>query len=199
MMLSLALSMALLTSSGGLLSEHLPAGVRLLDAASVVPGAFLGARARDRDDGISSAQLQSMSLEQLRSEYDRLEDEKPSLGLGIGLLVGGIASLTTWLVLWIVAAQVVSTAAFWVGFVFLPVGIVLTIIGAINLARASRERRRDSRDQEMLMRQIRLLEGGGQGGPLPPLPTGPTPPPPPPPPPLGGVPMVEPQLLVASF
>jgi len=191
MMLSLALSMAVLTASGGLLSEHLPAGVRLLDLPSAIPGALLGAR---DERGISLGEAQAMSLDQLRSEYDRLEDEKPGLGLGIGLLVGGIASLFTWAVLWIVAMSVVSAAAFWIGFILLPVGVTLTIIGAIALSRAGRERRRSTRDQEMLMRQIRIREGGGQ---LPPLPTGP--PPPPPPPPLGGFPTVEPQLLGAAF
>lgn len=191
MMLSLALSMAVLASSGGLLSEHLPAGVRLLDATDAVAGALLGARGRDRNDGISPAQLQAMSLQQLKEEYDRLEDEKPGLGLGIGLLAGGVAGIVTGIVI-MAAGYYVWVVT--VGLVIFLAGIALAIVGPILIGSAARGRRRISRDQDAIDRQIRILESGS----APMLPTGPTPPPPPPPP-LGGIPKVDPQMLVATF
>ena len=192
MMLSLALSMAVMTSSGGLLSEHLPAGVRLLDAPSVVPSAMLGRirdrdRDRDRDDGLSRAELQSMSLQQLHEEYDRLEDEKPGIGLGLTLTIVGGAVLLTSFFFWY--------GWWYVGLIMTLPAIALCIIGPILLAKAIRARHRYNRDQDAIDRQIRVLESGGQGGAVPP---GPTPPPPPPPPPMGGLTAV-PQVVVASF
>lgn len=188
-MLSMALSVAVLASSGGLLSEHLPAGVRLLDAAEVIPSAMLGAR-RDRDDGISAMQLQSMSLQQLHEEYDRLEDEKPGIGLGLTLtIVGGGLFITGWIVWWY--------ASILAGVLMIIPGVVLCIVGPILLASAIRGGRRISREQDAIDRQIRILEGGGQGGA--PLPSGPMPPPPPPPPPLSGLSTSGPSLVLASF
>lgn len=194
-MLSMALSVAVLASSGGLLSEHLPAGVRLLDAAEVIPSAMLGARRdRDRDDGISAMQLQSMSLQQLHEEYDRLEDEKPGIGLGIGLLAGGIGAIITGILM--MALAYYSYVAI-IGLTVMLAGIALAIVGPILLGRASRERRSISREQDAIDRQIRIMEGGGQGGA--PLPSGPMPPPPPPPPPLSGLSTFEPHVVLASF
>jgi hypothetical protein len=194
-MLSVALSMAVLTSSGGMLAEQMPHGVRLLDEPAQLPGLLLGA-ARGESPGIS--EYQSMSLPQLQEEWTRLEESKPGLGAGIAVTVVGGAAFLTGLILFFYGAALYaiggSLGVFVVGMVLGIAGIVMLIVGPIMIGSAGRERRRVDREQEAVRHQIRLLEGGGSA---PPLPMGP--PPPPPPPPLSGVVGVEPRLIVAAF
>lgn len=82
---ALVLSLTLMSSSGGLLSEHLPAGVRLLDAPTTAFGTVLGAAG-----GEAALDLEGMSRTELEMERLRLVDDRRGLALPIVLLsVGG--------------------------------------------------------------------------------------------------------------
>lgn len=193
MLLSLALSVALSSSSGGLLADHLPRGVRLLDAPRALPGpppAFPSPEEPVPGD------YQSMSLSELKLAYTRLGESKPSgtlggvlLGVGIGALVLGLSAMTVGLLVpllgWTVVGLVVAAA-----------GLALVIAGPILMSNGIRAAKGVEREQEFIRRQMRLLEGGTA-----PLPAGPgrAPPPPPPPPPLGALGPASPLVALASF
>ena len=193
MLLSLALSAAVSMSSGGLLADHLPRGVRLLDAPRALAGpppAFPSPEEPVPGD------YQSMSLPELKAAYARLGESKPSgtlggvlLGVGIGALVLGLTAMSVGLLApllgWTVVGLVVAAA-----------GLALVIAGPILMTNGIRAAKAVEREQEFIRRQMRLLEGGTA-----PLPANPgrLPPPPPPPPPLGALGEVGPGLALAHF
>jgi len=191
-MLSLALSVAMLTSTGGMLADHLPRGVRLLDAPRALPGPPPAFPTEEPVPG----DYQSMSLAQLRAAAARIEDSKPSAAGGIVLLAGGITGIVVGLVAILVGVFVPSVGWLVAGLIITAAGLAMTVIGPILMASALRGRLSAERDLDFIQRQIRMLEGGGA-----PTPAGPprTPPPPPPPPPLGGLEVVVPMVAVASF
>jgi hypothetical protein len=183
-MLSLAATLTLMTSSGGLLAEHLPAGVGLLEGSDRVLLA-----SRDEGPAPTVADYPGMSLSQLHLEWDRLEASKPGFGVGIGLTAGGAGALVLGLVLVTVQSLVVVVA----GLVLLTGALALLIIGPIILAGTLGVRDRITRDQGEVRRQMQLLQGGD--APL--VPSGP--PPPPPPRPLSDRGAEVPLVTVASF
>jgi hypothetical protein len=200
-MLSLALSLAVISSSGGLLADYHTTNVRLLDAPVTEVGAPLIAQYSNRPPprGYPQPYAQpqpTMSLENLKAEYARLEAERPSLTGPIVMLsiAGGL--LITSSILWAVAGSaydggtilalaLIGTATF-VG------AVVFAIIGGVTLGVALGKRHRIDRDLRGIDAQIRSLEGGA------PLPSGPMPPPPPPPQSQGyNAPL--PTLAIAGF
>jgi hypothetical protein len=194
-MMSLALSLTVLTSSGGMLAGHLPAGVRLLDAPARLPGTLVAA-ARP-----AISEYLSMSVPQLKEEWLRLEDEKPGLGGGITLtvlggvfLIGGVSTFLYSVLNWAALTQDVLVGLFLGGIVGAVAGLVLVIVGPILIGVVAGQRHRVEREQEAVRAQIQYLEGGGGTTPLP---TGPLPPPPPPP--YSGLGHAPPLVTVASF
>src|SRR5690349_2699618 len=84
-MISLALSVALMTSSGGLLSERTPAAGMLVGVT---------------DLNAQSAMYDNMTISELSTERARVAETMPSLGLGIALTsIGGGVLLTGLLIL----------------------------------------------------------------------------------------------------
>jgi hypothetical protein len=165
--MGLVLSAVLMTASSGLLSESMPrVGLLLGQAPQLV------------------TPIESMSLTELTAERDRLMLERPSLGLGIALLVTGGAVLVTGLtVLWyasIIVGAIISVAA-----------IPLLIIGPILLVTAGKARGETTRKLRDIDRRITQLKRD-EVPPPPPLP-------PPPLPPVAGLPSVPPQLSLLSF
>jgi hypothetical protein len=172
-----------MSSSGGLLSEHLPAGVRLLDAPTTAFGTVLGATG-----GEALADLQTMSRTELEMERLRLVDDRRGLALPIvlmsvggGVLLVGLAMMTSYSFFGVgVVTSLLAAGA-------VTVGVILLVVAISHNARvSSRIRAIDQR--------IRSMEHDPSGG-------GDTPPPPPPPPPAGvwrDVPVV-PQVVVATF
>lgn len=179
---ALVLSVALMSSSGGLLAEHLPNGVRLLDGPTTALGTVLGAAPTD-------LALENMSRTELEMERLRLVDDRRSAAPGVILLIaGGVTFLvgTTLLLADVVVAGAIITL---VGAGAVTAGIILLVSALSHNGRTSRALRR-------IEQRIGTLEatdpGGGNEAP---------PPPPPPPPPAGvwrDVPVV-PQVLVATF
>jgi hypothetical protein len=121
MVLSL-LSVALMTTSGGLLAERTP-----------VAGMLMG-----RNLEIAAAGLEGMSLNELTIERTRLVSEMPSPVLGIVLLSVGGGVLLTGLVIAGIATDLATLA---VGLIVMAVSVPLLIIGPILLASALRQRR----------------------------------------------------------
>lgn len=177
MVLSL-LSMALMTTSGGLLAERTP-----------VAGMLMG-----RNLEIAAAGLEGMSLSELDAERTRLTSDMPSPVLGIVLLSVGGGVLLTGLVIVGIATDLATLA---VGLIVMAASVPLLIIGPILLASALRQRRTNETRLRLVNQQMRELERGGQN-------TGPgsneTPPPPPMrPPDVWMIPTAVPQVLVATF
>ncbi len=178
-MFSLALTLVVSSATGGLLAETMPAHVRVLDAGELVLGQY------------APAVGQPESLAQLRAEYAELEASRPSLGLGLGLLIpGGVATLIGLFVV----AYAYYVEVLIVGLVVMGVGIPLVIIGAILTANAVRHGRDVNARLSALRSRIRNLEANG-GGLEAPLPVAPDAPPPPP----GAMVGPESTLLVAVF
>jgi hypothetical protein len=166
-MLSLALSVAVLSSSGGLLSGYESSHVRLIDAVEVVGGVALG------QAGYAAPQ----SLEGLRNHLAELEENRPSFVAPIVLLAvgGGVTIMAA-----IFSAILYSAPSLAVGFLavaFWIAGPVLLVVGAIILGVTIGRSARANREINRVKTQIQQLEAGGGG--YQPLPTGPTPPPPP--------------------
>ena len=167
------LSVALMTTSGGLLAERTP-----------VAGMLLG-----RNLEIAAAGLEGLSKTELDAERTRVLENMPSPALGITLTAVGGGVLITGLIL--VYANAI------VGLVVMAVSVPLLIIGPIMLARALRERRTSETRLRLINQQMRELESGRSVE----QPTnGETPPPPPTrPPDVFLIPTAVPQVLVATF
>jgi hypothetical protein len=160
-MLSLALTVAVLSSSGGLLSGYESQHVRLIDAAEVIGGAALG--------------QQGQSVDQMKQHLADLEDSLPGFVLPIVLMGAGVATEILGLVL---AGISYYGALYWVGWVlYVLAGPALIIVGGIILIVTIVKRVKITREIRSVERQIQAAESGGGG--YQPLPTGPTPPPPP--------------------
>lgn len=175
-MVSLVLSVALLTSSGGLLADKTPAVGLLLGAASY-----------------EGAPLELMSVPELTAERARLQESMPSLGLGITLTAVGGGVLLTGLV---IMAAAVFVEVLLVGLLVTAAAIPLLIIGPIQIGRAARERRDHMDrirwiDQRLASFNRESLEG--------PPPNNEVPPPPPMRPPGSWLPNTVPQVLLATF
>lgn len=206
MMLSLAMTLALSASTGGLLSDHLPSGVRLLDSPRPLPGpppAMPPPVAPGAEEPIPG-DYQSMSLAELKVAYAKLGENVPTTTGGTALIIGGVVALVLGggLVLLMALAVVggfgLAEAVPWLilGAVVALGGVAMVIIGPILSTNAVRAAKAAERDQAFIKRQMRLLEGGAA-----PVPTGPgrAPPPPPPPPPLGGLEVRVPMVSLAAF
>lgn len=122
-MFSLALSVALMSSTGGLLAERVP-------AAGLLVGAV--------DLNAAALSLESLSESELTAERARLLDTMPSPGLGIALTAVGGGVLLLGLTLAVIAYEPVLLI---VGLVVMAASVPLLIIGPILLFRAMRERR----------------------------------------------------------
>lgn len=118
------------------------------------------------------------TLQQLREERTALDQSRPGIGGGIALLAVGVVadgiglSFGAWGLATLfssfflrAAGTTVNTALTAAGFVMLGLGIIalavgipLTIVGAIKLARSLRERRAIGEQMNAIDEQIRLLE-----------------------------------------
>lgn len=174
-MTSLVLSLVVMTSSGGLLSERTPAVGMLVGAVDLAAAA---------------ASLDGMSLSELTAERARLVDSMPSLGAGIALTAVGAGVLVVGLAL----VSTFYTALIVAGLVMMAVSVPLLIIGPILIAGAARGRR----DTTARVRLIDQRLGEMQRN-VAPLQNEMPPPPPPRPPGVERSPAVEPQLLLATF
>lgn len=187
-MMSLALSVAVLSSSGGLLAERLPSGVRLLDSPTVAFGTVLGASAGDE----KQRSLEAMTRGELEVERLRLLDAQPSYAPGLivagagvaGIVVGGLLLGLTSRTLGSVAGIVTILG----GVAALVTGGILLIITAVQgPAVASQLRRVEQRLNTLLQQQGDAPAGGDA-------------PPPPPPPPGAARDLLQPPLvLLATF
>jgi hypothetical protein len=148
-MFTLALALVASSTTGGLLAETMPSHVRLLDAGDLVLGQY------------AAPAGQPQSLAAMRAEYAELEASKPSLGLGLGLLIPGGVSTIIGLSL---AAYAVYVEVLVVGLVLLGVGIPLVVIGAILVANAVRHGREINAQMSALRYRIRNAEATGTGG-----------------------------------
>lgn len=182
---SLALTVALMVSSGGLLAERTPA-----------VGMLVGLT----DLNAQSAMYDNMTVAELTAERARVADLMPSLGLGIALTSVGGGVLFLGLV-FIAAAEFVEFVV--VGLVVMAAAIPLLIIGPIMIASAARERREVQTQLRLIDQRIASLRRDE----VPVSPAAPEydpktePPPPPPvrPPSSEFAPSVAPQLVVAAF
>jgi len=132
-MFSLVLSVALMSSSGGLLAERTPPAGWLVGAVNLNEAAL---------------SLENLSESELTAERVRLLDEMPSPGLGIALTAAGGGLLLVGLSL---AAVAFEEAVIIVGVLMMVASIPLLIIGPILLAGALRDRRG-------VQTQVRLID-----------------------------------------
>jgi hypothetical protein len=135
------------------------------------------------------------SLQELRAEYQRLDESRPGIGGSIAMLAIGVAALAVGVPVFFYFGvfQVIYFFSdfLWlfglpVGVILIALGIVFTIFGAVGLGRKAKERSTITQQMEDLKRQIDALESA----------------PPPPPPPssverLGPVP--QPGYVMATF
>lgn len=116
------------------------------------------------------------SLQELRAEYQRLDESRPGIGGSIAMLAIGVACLAVGVPVFFYFG--VFQVAFYfsdflwlfglpVGFILIAAGIVLTIVGAVGLGRKLKERSTITQQMDELKKQIEQLESA--------------PPPPPPP------------------
>lgn len=180
-MTSLVLSMLVMTSSGGLLSERTPAAGMLVGAVNLNTAAM---------------SLDQMSMADLTAERARLMDTMPSMGGGIALTAVGGGVLLTGLVL--VATYLFELII--VGAVLMVASVPMLIIGPILIAHAARERN-EVRTQVRLIDQRMAQMKRDELAPPPTQQQNDETPPPPPmrPPGVEWMPVVAPQFLVASF
>lgn len=186
-MMSLALSLALCTSSGGLLAEQLPAGVRLLDSPTVAFGTVLGASAGDE----KQRSLESMTRGELEVERLRLLDAQPSYAPGLIVAGAGVAGVIVGGLLLGLTSRAIGSVAGIVtilgGVAALVTGGILLIITAVQGPAITSQLRRVEQRLNTLLKQ----QGESTGGDAPP-------PPPPPPGALRDL-LQPPQVLLATF
>lgn len=135
------------------------------------------------------------SLQDLRAEYQRLEESRPGLAGSIVMLSIGVVALAVGIPVFFYVGvwSLLNSFSSYLWLIGMPIGIILialgitfTIVGAVGLGRKARERRTIGDQMEEIKRQIEALESA----------------PPPPPPPssverLGPAPL--PGALVMSF
>lgn len=157
-------STVMMLSSGGLLSERVPA-----------QGLLVGA--------IDLAQLpvEQLSMEELSAEKIRMEENRPGLGLGIGLLIGGGVTALISSVVFLVT--VIGSAGFVVSGIILVAAVVAVVFGVIFLVKGIREKREYSNRMRAIDTRIAQIRRGDVIAPpsnsdVPPPPLMPPPPPP---------------------
>lgn len=133
-------------SSGGLLTDRIPAGVHLVQNLAPSPAAPLDTAAS------------------LREQLEELQDSMPSLAAPIGLVItGGVGTLGGAIFIYagvFVAALNGGLGVLIGGGIAMAIGIPLLIVGAILLSKTLKERRAVSHDLNAVQRQLRLLEAG---------------------------------------
>jgi hypothetical protein len=150
--------------------------------------------------------LSQMTHQQLRAEYQRLDETRPGLGGQITMVaLGGVAIAAGFVVLW--GTFLISASSFFASVPLIPLlvgvgliagGGVILAIGIVMLKLAIAERR----PYGEAMDEIRArLDGTYEGQNPPPPPEQPVAPPPPPPPlpPQAGLDAVRPSLVLATF
>jgi hypothetical protein len=137
------------------------------------------------------APMPARSLQDLRAEYQRLEESRPGLAgpivmlaIGVPLLVVGAIFLYTFLIYGSFTYELIPLLV--LGVAFGVVGLVLAIVGGVRLGRTIRDRGQIGQQMEDIKRQIDALESA----------------PPPPPPPssverIGPTPVTR--MVLASF
>jgi hypothetical protein len=171
------LTLTMMTSSGGLLGDRIPAPGLLL--GRVNPTAF-------------RASLEHMSLAELMDERDRLTNERPSIWFGLGLTIGGAVAVVTGVIMMAVGfyTEVLAT-----GFILALAGVGLLIAGPIILFSALRAQRAADQQLKVVDQRVEALKQGDTAPPLLETP----PPPPARPPDVELVPSLFPSLTVATF
>lgn len=189
MFTSLALAALVSSSSGGLLSDYASPHMRFIDVPAETAG-FVA-----RVSKYAAPNLEQLTVEQLRAERARLEDERPGLGLPIGLLIGGgVLAAVGYGVFWGVASA---------GLIMMGAGVAAMVVGTVFLIINISKRSAIGRDLTYIDSLIRTRTMGappGMPGTSPDyVPPSDVPPPPPPPPPGVFAPVPPPQLQLASF
>lgn len=171
-MLSLALSVAVLSSQGGLLAEYQPRHLRLIDAAEVI-GSSVASQA-----GYAPV---PMTPDAIRAQIADLEENMPTLVMPIVFLSIGVGVGLTSSIIWS-AVYIFDTAVYLLLGAGVVVGIVFTIIGVVTLINRIVGRARTQREINRLEAQLNQAGPGAPTGndTYQPLPTSPAPPPPPP-------------------
>ncbi len=173
-MTSLVLSAVVMLSSSGFLSEKAPA-----------PGLLLGAT------DFSTAPVESMALTELVAERARLIEARPGLGLGLALTISGGG-------VFLVGFAVFLVASIIVGAIIMGAAVPLLIIGPLLIANAGKARRPIDLRVRAIDARIGAIKRGDAISP-PEVDEGGAPLPPPRPPDVWLLPVVEPQVLVATF
>ncbi len=186
MLVSLALSVALSSSSGGLLAGRLPVGVRLLDAPTTAFGVVLGASAERQ------LNLEAMSHGELEMERLRLIDSQPSVVPGIVVASAGLVAFIVGYAVLEITGGTVGTLA---GALLLVGGLAALVTGGIMLLVAIIRGASTSARIRRVEQRINTLLQQPSGVPL----EGDAPPPPPPPPGVLRELPQPPQVLLATF
>ena len=125
---------------------------------------------------VGAVPMPARSLQELRAEYQRLDESRPGIGGSIAMLAIGVACLAVgvpvFFYLGVYQVLFYFNDLLWVlglpvGVILLVAGLVLTIVGAVSLGRKLKERSTVGQQMEDLKKQIEALESA--------------PPPPPPP------------------
>lgn len=194
-MIALALTVALSSSSGGLLAETQTnmRHARLIES----PLEFAGSTA------LAARPVESMSLPELESALQEELDNRRSFAAPIILLSLGVAALITANVLLFIPISSAALLPVLIAVVVLYIaGIGLAIAGTAVLISTVVRNAKSSQHVRRLENRIDQLRAAPQYAPQPLPPGGDMPPPPPPPMPQGtflDLPKAEPQLVLATF
>ena len=137
------LTMLLSVSSAGLLADHPPAGVFLVEGGALAQ---------------ASSAPDERSVEQLHADLDTLERSKPSVVPGILLLVlGGVGEVAG------VGLGVLSLFGLWgtgllVALVTVLIATGVVAVGVVLVVRAIVTRRRVDRDLSVIRQRLEALE-----------------------------------------
>ncbi len=158
----LLLTLALSSVTGGLLADHAPTGVYLVehgalaqaDAPPPPPPPSVMPEAPNASTAATAAKM--------RADLEMLEASKPSIAAGLTMtIIGGVGVLAgvsiSYLGL-IFAAIGSGGGAFIVGLVTLGIAIPILVVGIILMVTVSHERRAIDRSMSSIRQQLRNLE-----------------------------------------
>ena len=157
---------------------NLSPGIQLADNVSARHVALSDVRFRpllvSDDEKVPRPMFEQMTRDQLAAELKRLDDERPSLGMPIGLLVAGAALIIPGIgvtavgvigliasargaVMGLLTASAILTG---VGFVMVTVGIILAIVGGVTLGVRIKGRHLNGNEADELRRRLEALDNG---------------------------------------
>jgi hypothetical protein len=161
----LLLTLALSSVTGGLLAEHAPAGVYLVEhgalAQADAPPPPPPPSVMPDAPGAPSASVAATAAK-MRADLEMLEDSKPSIAGGLTMtIIGGVGTVAAIGILYfslIFALLGSGGGVFIAGLVTLGIAVPILVVGIILMVRASHERRAIDRDMSSIRQQLRTLE-----------------------------------------